>query len=489
VKAARSPTRPHGQVGGAPPGRPAGIQERVAALPLAGALAAIVLLVPSARAAPLLLIPPVDGAITRRFEPPASEYGPGHRGIDYGVPAGSSVRAAAAGTVTFAGPVGGAQAVAVAHGGGMLTTYSRLADVYVLNGESVGRGHWLGTVGESHPGGPEGVHLGVKLNGAYVDPERFMEPIDSTRAIHLAPVEEGESSGCRLPSDLRGDPPPPNDNIAIALPGISTETAGTGGTDEYRAWLDRLGYRGRDSYVFSYRGSDGPRLHERYPRSATYGSLETAARRLRAMLARLAGARPGVDVDLIAHSQGGVVARAYLERMAASWDPRLPRVEHVVTLGAPFGGAPAAAIPEVAGGSLGGRIAVGALSWLAERGWLPLPGADAQALVDLTPRSKLLTALARQDVAYGTRVLSLVMPHDLLVPADRSQITAETFRVVAPRGLWGHGAILGSERARALAYDFLRDAPEPCRGAWDVAGPLLGRALGWAYAGAGRLLP
>ncbi|MDQ3991906.1 MAG: peptidoglycan DD-metalloendopeptidase family protein, partial [Actinomycetota bacterium] len=69
---------------------------------------------------------PVRGAVVRRFEPPGSAYGPGHRGIDIAAPFGSSVVAAHDGVVAFAGGVAGELFVSVDHPDGVRTTYSWL---------------------------------------------------------------------------------------------------------------------------------------------------------------------------------------------------------------------------------------------------------------------------------------------------------------------------------------------------------------------------
>src|SRR5687768_5870073 len=99
------------------------------------------------------LIPPVDGPIAERFDPPDSHWGPGHRGIDYAVPPGTAVRAAGTGTVTFAGPVAATVAVTIDHGGGMETTYTDLGDALVVAGQTVTQGHVIGHSAAAHAGG------------------------------------------------------------------------------------------------------------------------------------------------------------------------------------------------------------------------------------------------------------------------------------------------------------------------------------------------
>ncbi|MDQ3957795.1 MAG: peptidoglycan DD-metalloendopeptidase family protein, partial [Actinomycetota bacterium] len=116
----------------------------------------------AAEVSSLWLAPPVDGPVVERFREPATKWGEGHRGIDYAVARGTAVRAAAAGDVAFAGQVAGILAVTIDHGV-VQTTYSSLATVDVTEGQHVGRGHWIGSAGSAHPGGSDGLHLGVKI--------------------------------------------------------------------------------------------------------------------------------------------------------------------------------------------------------------------------------------------------------------------------------------------------------------------------------------
>jgi murein DD-endopeptidase MepM/ murein hydrolase activator NlpD len=133
---------------------------------------------------------PVVGPVTRGFDPPASPFGSGHRGIDIAAPVGTPVRAAAAGTVTFAGPVGGRLFVTVDHGAGLESTYSFLDSIAIRRGDVVSQGQAIARSGTGHSGDiVPGLHFGVKLADTYVDPLEYLGPAEVWRFIRLAPLE------------------------------------------------------------------------------------------------------------------------------------------------------------------------------------------------------------------------------------------------------------------------------------------------------------
>ena len=102
--------------------------------------ALLVLLGPSAGvgfAAERPFIPPVQAEVVRSFEAPTNRFSSGHRGIDYGVPAGTPVRASGAGSIAFAGPVAGSLYITVRHTGGIETTYSFLSRIDIAHGDLV----------------------------------------------------------------------------------------------------------------------------------------------------------------------------------------------------------------------------------------------------------------------------------------------------------------------------------------------------------------
>jgi murein DD-endopeptidase MepM/ murein hydrolase activator NlpD len=132
---------------------------------------------------------PVSGPILRPFDPPGSPFGAGHRGIDIGAPAGTTVVAADAGTVAFAGTVAGHLFVTLAHSADLVSTYSWLSGILVHQGDVVTAGQPIATSGGCHPDDVDPcLHLGAKLDETYVDPLDYLQPLDLTTMIRLAPV-------------------------------------------------------------------------------------------------------------------------------------------------------------------------------------------------------------------------------------------------------------------------------------------------------------
>ena len=120
---------------------------------------------------------PVDGAVTRPFDPPPDRFGAGHRGADLAGAPGSPVRAAGDGVVVFAGMVAGRPVVSVDHAGGLRTTYEPV-DTSVGAGQPVARGAVLGTLAAGHAGCPVAacLHWGLRRGEVYLDPLSLLAP-------------------------------------------------------------------------------------------------------------------------------------------------------------------------------------------------------------------------------------------------------------------------------------------------------------------------
>lgn len=152
------------------------------------ALLATVAAPPPARASGTWMWP-VQGPVIRGFDPPDSPYGSGHRGIDIATAFGTPVVAPAAGTVSFAGKVGGRLFLTVQHGGGLASTYSWVSALLVRKNEVVQAGQTIALSGEGHPGSlTPHLHFAVKLSGEYVDPLDYLGPGSVVDLIRLAPL-------------------------------------------------------------------------------------------------------------------------------------------------------------------------------------------------------------------------------------------------------------------------------------------------------------
>lgn len=112
---------------------------------------------------------PAEGAnVVAPFEAPAHDYGAGHRGIDIGPVAGPVV-APAAGVVAFAGTVVDRGVVTIDHGGGWVTSVEPIAPSVAV-GDAVAAGDPIGTVSTGGHAPAGALHVGVRLEGEYVNP-------------------------------------------------------------------------------------------------------------------------------------------------------------------------------------------------------------------------------------------------------------------------------------------------------------------------------
>ncbi len=127
---------------------------------------------PSAAPSAAGLIWPVNGPITSPF---GWRWGRMHEGIDIGVGYGTPIHAAAAGTVVYAGWLGGyGNLVVVDHGGSISTAYGHQSAIAVSQGQQVAQGQVLGYVGcTGHCFGPH-LHFEVRINGSAVDPLGYL---------------------------------------------------------------------------------------------------------------------------------------------------------------------------------------------------------------------------------------------------------------------------------------------------------------------------
>jgi murein DD-endopeptidase MepM/ murein hydrolase activator NlpD len=115
---------------------------------------------------------PCDGVVTSGF---GMRWGRMHEGIDIGCAYGAPNRAAAAGTVIYAGWMSGyGNLVVIDHGNGLSTAYAHASSLAVSVGQTVTQGQTVSYVGSSgHSTGPH-LHFEVRVNGVAVDPLQYL---------------------------------------------------------------------------------------------------------------------------------------------------------------------------------------------------------------------------------------------------------------------------------------------------------------------------
>ena len=117
---------------------------------------------------------PVAGRITSYFGyryHPILHFSRFHAGVDFGASWGSPIVAAADGQVVGAGWAGGyGRQVRIAHGGGLLTSYSHMSEIVASPGSFVHAGQLIGYVGSSGLSTGPHLHYEVLAGGRPVNP-------------------------------------------------------------------------------------------------------------------------------------------------------------------------------------------------------------------------------------------------------------------------------------------------------------------------------
>ncbi|MDQ4096349.1 MAG: peptidoglycan DD-metalloendopeptidase family protein, partial [Actinomycetota bacterium] len=464
--------------------------------------------------------PPVDGPVVDPFRPPPLPWEAGNRGIDYAPGAGTPVRASADGEVVFAGQVGGQLHVVVLHADGIRTSYSFLRSIAVHRGDVVRQGQPVGTSGDGlhfgarvgdtyidpmllFDGGPPHVFLvpdGVRRAGSEADERSGLRRfLDAGRAllgraadqVHRGPgalVDLGrdylaeargllgyagqlnpaqrvarlaqttadwwqQSHDC-TPADV-APPPLPKPRVAVLVGGLGS-SSGHDSSDEVDA--KGLGYAPQDVVRFSYRGGDT--RQQPYGPEDTTVDIRESARRLADLLAQVQRDHPGQEIDLIAHSQGGIVARTALAYEYDDQDRRMPPVAHLVTLAGPHHGADIATALTMVGLTESGET----VEWgLGAARAVPFD-LRGESVRQLSETSQFLKDLNNRPPPAGVRVTSIASRGDVTVPAVRSRLDGARNVVVSAQGNSSeHSDLPGSDAGRREVALALADRPPTCQ--------------------------
>jgi hypothetical protein len=263
----------------------------------------------------------------------------------------------------------------------------------------------------------------------------------------------------------------------MVVAGIDSATKSDGSTVGLA--VDTLGYRADEVTYFSYGPNRGA-----YAKEATYAPLVESAWRLAEQLREAQRRDPGREVDLLAHSQGGVVTLAFLKLFYRSEDPSFPPLGTVVTFSSPLEGAPAA--------TLVGHVrehAVGrALLDEVQRRVHGVPDLDSAAVRDLAADSEFMEQLDAARLPEGVDLATIGSVFDTTVPGDHASSDDAAQHTIVETGflLDSHTNVVKDPDALRAARAAIESRPLPCRSfATFVEAALVPRGISLVESGGG----
>lgn len=240
-------------------------------------------------------------------------------------------------------------------------------------------------------------------------------------------------------------------NRLMFVAGINSQRSETGASNEFPP--ERLGYDPEDVQWFSYAAPGS--ASQAYAPEATYAPIRDSARNLGEQLRAMQRAQPGRSVDLVAHSQGGLVVQTFLQLYYEPGDPTLPPLGTVVTLASPHQGAPSATSAAAIGALPGGEAALAAVPGL--------PPAAAPSVADLAETSALLQRLDETRLPPGLDVVAIGAPLDWVVPHGATELDGGESVTVNPDAILGqHSALTSDETALIAVRNAIVGRPPPC---------------------------
>lgn len=220
--------------------------------------------------------------------------------------------------------------------------------------------------------------------------------------------------------------------------------------------VDALGYQRAEGEVryFSYDGDGG-----RYTQADTYRPIVESAALLAVQLREMQREQPGREVDLIAHSQGGVVVDMFLARFYKAGDRSFPPLGNVVTLSSPHEGAPLATVGQKLRATPLGKAALDVLEDVSS-----LPPPSSPAVRDLAEGSSVIREVQERGVPEHFDYTTIGATEDVVVPATNISLRGATETVVAVNDVNEHSAIVRAPDALKSVRAALEGRPPPCVG-------------------------
>ncbi len=214
-----------------------------------------------------------------------------------------------------------------------------------------------------------------------------------------------------------------------------------------------------------------------YGARVTGQDIRLSARRLRQLLERLGREHPGVPIDLLTHSQGGIVARQALAMEADPGDSGVPPINSLVLIGVPNTGTDLATAAVMLGHSQSGSV----VEDLVGKAMPDKAAIDGASIHQLAETSTLLARLNETPPPAGVHVTSIGARTDPVVPALHTRLQgADNVIVDSGGGLFTHDQLPGSAAARREVGLAIHHLPPTCQTLVDmVADAAVTQGISW----------
>jgi thioesterase domain-containing protein len=294
------------------------------------------------------------------------------------------------------------------------------------------------------------------------------------------------------------DGPPPTrpvagaDRVAITVDGLASASAS--GTMRTLRTAE-LGYDDDRVVRFSYAGGAVPGTGDAlgldgapYEAADSQRDLHEAAGELADLVEGVLAAEPGATVDLLGHSQGGLVARlavAELQRRGVGLD----RLGLLATLGTPHRGADLASAAQLVDTRPTGSVALDVGEAIVGAGGGRRLDTDSAAVRQLAEGSDVVRELDRAGVPDGVAVVSIAARGDAVVASPQSHVDGATNVTVPVDGWHAHSDLVASDAATSELARALAGRPPGCETAGDVVADVaVGHGVSFAEDAAGYAL-
>lgn len=323
--------------------------------------------------------------------------------------------------------------------------------------------------------GGEAVRLALEYGASYVPYVRVLLDLGVAVDALLVALEQAMRPCTKASEEVA---PPDERRIALLVGGLGSSSEGASVDDVDTA---ALGYEPADVLRFSYAGGRTPDPTDGLAGigASTYDSVDTqqdlreSGRRLADLVQEVAASSPGVPIDLIAHSQGGLVARLAIAELERRGDARA--VALLATIATPHGGSDVATAARLLSTSTVGEQVL-------RRAGDAFGDLDptSTAVRQLSETSDLVAELGRTDLPAGLEAVSVAARSDFVVPVPRTALRGAPQAVVSLMSATAHSDLpghRGTTRELLLALD---GRPPSCKDLVEaVADHAVGTGISW----------